>query len=806
MMDTLLRDLRFALRQLRRSPAFTFATVACLALGIGANTAIFTVINAVLVRPLPYPDPERLVMVWESNAGRHRDRNTVAPANYLDWKADNQVFERMVAVYDTRMSLTGVGEPVELPVQLATADLFPLLGLRPILGRTYTTEEDAPGGAPVVVLSHGLWQRRFGGARDVVGRTISLDGNPTTVIGVLAEGARIVGLPQAPDLWVPLALDPAHDYRHGAGRYLLAIARLKPGTSRDQAQAAMATIAARLEERYPDFNHGWSVNLVPIAEQFTGPLRRPLLLLGGVVGLVLLIACANAANLQLARATARRQETAVRAALGASRSRMARQFLAESVVLALAGGLGGILLALWLTEALASQAAANISRLSEIQVDPATLGFTLVLSLVTGIVFGLIPAIQAGRLDLHDALKEGGRGASGGGTRTRGALVAGQVALSLVLLIGAGLLLKSFARLQQVDLGFEPEGVLTARVTLPEARYAEPAQQAAFFDALLAKTRALPGVRSAGAINWLPLSGLRSATRFWLEGAPMPALGEQPGTDVSAVDPGYFRTMGIPLLEGRPLEPADAPSRSRAVVVSRTFVERYLPDGAPLGRRILMPWGDTLVGTIVGVVADVKHTGVDSAANPATYWAAAQFPWSSMTLVIRSDGDPARLAAGLAAQVHALDPQLALADVRPLDSYLGDALARRRFSMTLLAGFAALALVLTAVGLYGVMAYTVVQRTRELGIRLALGASSASVLRGVLRRGLTLVAAGIVVGVAGAIAFTRLLGALLYDVRPTDPAVFAAIIALLAVVGLVASYLPARRATRVDPVIALRSE
>jgi predicted permease len=805
-MDGLLHDLRYALRQLRRTPTFTVSAIACLALGIGANTAIFSVINAVLVRPLPYPDPDRLMWVFGANESRHRDRNVVSPGDYLDWKSQNQVFERMAGVYDIRMNLTGGGEPIEVPVQLATADLFPLLGVHPILGRTYTAEEDTPGGPPVVVLSHGLWQRRFGGAKDVVGRTVSLDGKSHTVIGVLPEGVRIVGLPRPPDLWVPFALDPAIDYRASSGRFMLALARLAPAVGRDRAEAEMATIARRLEQLHPDFNRGWSVNVIPMSELATGALRRPLLILAGVVTLVLLIACANAANLQLAQATARSREIAVRAALGASRSRVVRQFLVESLLLALAGGVVGLILAFWLTDALAAKAAEDIPRLGEIHVDLAALTFTLAVSAVAGVLFGLVPAVHAGRADLHESLKEGGRGLSGGGARTRAILVAAQVALSLVLLVGAGLLLKSFARLQQVDLGFEPDRVLTARVTLPEARYPKPEQQVAFFDELLSQLRTRPGVVSAGAINWLPLSGLRSATSFWFENRPKPGPGEKLGTDVRAVDPGYFPTMGIALLGGRQLARTDGPLQPRSVVVSESFVQRYLPDDEPLGQRIVMPWGDTLTATIVGVVADVKHTGVDSAASPTTYWPLAQFPSNFMNLVIRTSGDPASLGAAVEAQVHSLDPELAVADIRPLDTYLGDSLARRRFSMTLLAGFASLALVLTAVGLYGVMAYSVLQRTRELGIRLALGASAETVLRGVLGRGLALVAVGIAVGLAGALAFTRVLGALLYEVGPTDPAVFAGIVALLSLVGLISSYAPARRATRVDPAIALRSE
>jgi predicted permease len=761
-LDTLAGDLRFALRQLKRTPVFTVAAVACLALGIGANTAIFSVVNAVLLRPLPYGEPDRLVWVFAANESRHRDRNTISPADYLDWRAENGVFERMAAFVDTRRNLTGGGEPIEVPVQVATADLFPLLGFEPILGRTYTVEEDAPGGPSVVVLSYELWQRRFGGSRDVLGRTISLDGVGRTILGVMPQDTRIVGLPRAPEAWVPPQMDPAVDYRETAGRFMLAVARLKPGVTRDQAQTELATIARRIEERHPDFNSGWSVNLLPMTEVAAEAFRRPLLVLASVVTLVLLIACANAANLQLAQATARRREIAVRAALGASRTRVVRQFLAESLLLALAGGLCGVLLAIWLTDALAAKAATAVPRLGEVRLDLATLGFTLGLSALVGVLFGLVPALHAARSNLHESLKEGDRGATGGGARTRAVLVAAQVALSLVLLSGAGLLLKSFARLQSVDLGFTSERVLTARVTLPEVRYPQPGQQVAFFENALDQIRALPGVTSAGAITWLPLSGLRSATRMWLENRPIPAPGERIGADVSGVDPGYFRTMGIALRSGRMLEPSDAAGAPRAVVVSESFAARHLPGENPIGQRLVMPWGDTLRATIVGVVADVKHTGVDSVANPTTYWPLAQFPSSSMTLVVRTAGEPTALGKSLEARVHAIDPELAVADIRPLDDYLGDSLARRRFSVALLAGFAGLALVLTAVGLYGVMAYSVVLRTRELGIRLALGATRTAVLRAVLRRGVVLVAVGLLVGLVAAVALTRVLSGLLY--------------------------------------------
>jgi len=805
-MDSLAADLRYAFRQLRRSPTFTLAAVACLALGIGANTAIFTVINAVLVRPLPYAEPDRLVMLFEARKGNAASRNVVSPADFLDWRAQSQVFERTAAIYDYGVNLTGRGEPAEVTAELASADLFPLLGLTPVIGRTFSAEEDGPGGARAVVLSQGLWQRRFGGARDVVGQVVRVDDQPYTVVGVLPDGAGLAGRPQPPELWLPLALDPSQDYRATAGRYLSAVGRLKPGVSVGAAEADLRTVAARLEAAHPQFNGGWSASVVPLTAYVTGSLRRPLLVLAGVVALVLLIACANVANLQLAQGTARQREIAIRAALGAGRRRMMRQFLLESLLLSLTGGMAGALLALWLTDALAASASTTIPRLGTVQVDLAALGFTLLLSVSAGLLFGMAPALQAARADLHEGLKQGARGVAGSGTRTRAFLVAGQVALALMLLVGAGLLLKSFARLQRVDLGFDPEHVVTARVTLPETRYGDSTRQAAFFQSLLARLDALPGVRVAGAINWLPLSGLRSATNFWFGGRPIPSDPQQPTAIISVVDPNYFRAMGITLRSGRGLASTDDADQPKAVVVSERFVHEYFPGQSPLGQQVLMPWGDTLVATIVGVVGDVKHTGVDSLAHPTIYWSMTQFPWSGMHLVVRAAGDLRPVATALPGAVHALDPELAVADVRPLESYLGDALARRRFSMTLLAGFAGLALMLTAVGLYGVIAYTVVQRTREFGIRLALGASQATVLRGVLRRGLLLVGAGVLAGVIGAVAFTRVLGSLLYEVSATDPAVFAGIVALLGVVGVAASYAPARRATRVDPAVALRAE
>ncbi len=800
------QTLRFAIRRLRRVPGFTAAAVLCLGLGIGANTAIFTVVNGVLLRPLPYADPERVVGVWEANDLRGSERNSVSPANFLDWKAQNTVFEDVAAVHDMSASLTGAGEPEQVAVQRVTASLFPVLGLRPALGRPFSAAEDRPDGPDVAVLSHELWARRYGADSGLVGRTIRLDGTAYTVTGIMSPGTEPVWRHGRPDLWIPIGLDPAEDYRQSSGRYLQAVARLKPGVPLERAQAEMALIASRLEREHSDFNTHWSVNLVPITEQVVGQVRRPLVILSGVVLVVLLIACANVANLQLAQATARRREIAVHAALGASTAALGRQFLVESVLISLAGGVFGVLLAWWGTDTLAALAASSIPRMHEVMLDWWALGFTLLVSLVAGLAFGLFSALHAARATVYDDLKEGGRGSTGGGHRTRAILVAAQVALSLVLLAGAGLLLKSFARLNAVDLGFNPDGVLTARVTLGGERYEEEEQQVRFFQDLLRGVAALPGVQAVGAINWLPLSGQRSATRMTLEGEPAPRPGEQPGADVRAIDPGFFRAMEIPLLRGRTIASTDTRDAPKAVVVSEEFLRRYLPGHDPIGRRIHMEWGDTLVGTIVGVVGDIKHTGVDSAASPTVYWALPQFPHSFMTLVVRATDDPEQLVSGVTAQVRALDPDQPVADLKTFDDWLGGALARRTFSLLLLSGFAGLALVLTAIGLYGTTSYGVVRRTREFGIRIALGAPAVSVLWGVLRGALLVVAVGILAGIAGAAALTRLLSSLLFEVSATDPIVFAGIALALILTGAAASYLPARRATRVDPMIAIREE
>jgi len=802
-MDTVLQDLRYGFRTLRRTPGFTLAAVACLALGIGANTAIFSVINGVLLRPLPFKDPASLVMVWESSARRGRERNVVSPANYLDWRAQNASFSEIGAYIDWRANLTGLDEPLEIPRAYATATFFTVLGTAPALGRVYTAEEDGPNGPNVAVISHRMWQRKFGGRREALGARINLDGTPFTIIGVMPDGFGIEG--SKADVWTPLALDPAVDYRTRTGRYLTSVARLEPGVSPARAQSDLDAIARRLEAAHPRFNAGWSVNVVPMYEQVVGGVRQALLVLGGVVAFVLLIACANVANLLLARSTGRSREIAVRAALGAARSRMVRQLLTESVLLAFVGAALGLLLAYWGIQAVIALAPQSVPRLGSIGIDGRTLAFTAGVALATGILFGLVPALHAGRGDLQNVLREGARGSTASG-RARAVLVVAQVALSLVLLVGAGLMMRSFAKLQSVDPGFDPDHVLTARVQLAGERFHASGAATAFFVQLLERVATVPGVESVGAINWLPFAGLGSATSYWIEGRPIPPPSESFVADVRGVDANYFRTMRIRVLRGGPFDTRANVESPKQVVVNEAFVRTHFHAANPIGEHVMMPWGDTLRGEIVGVVRDTKHTGLDSLPRPMIYWAMKQFPTNFMTLVVRTRDDPMRLAPALTREVRALDANQPLADVKPLDDYLGQSVAQRRFSMTLLAIFSTVALVLAALGIYGVLAYSVAQRTREIGVRMALGARDSAVAGMVVREAFGVVGVGLALGVGGALVLTRVLASLLYEVSPTDPATFAGVAFILGAVALAASYLPARRAARVDPIVALRNE
>jgi len=801
-LETFFQDLRYGLRSLRKKPGFTLTAVIALALGIGANSAIFSVINGVLLRSLTYRDADSIVMVWEKNFQRGRSQNSVSPANFLDWKKQSASFEQFAASWDTRINLTSGGEPEEIQVQRVSADFFSVLGVPPRLGRSFAREEDVPGPNLVVVLNDELWQSRFGGNPAIIGQPITASGRTFTVIGVMPPGFHFLNTQVK--AWIPLALDPANDWRK-QGRYLRSVARLKSGVTIQQAQAELDGIARRLEQDFPDYNKGWGANLVPMHEQIVGDIRPVLLVLLAAVAFVLLIACANVANLLLARAASRQKELALRAALGAGRTRLIRQMLTESVLLAVMGGALGVFLAYWGIQLLLALAPDNIPRLNEITIDPRVLGFTLAISLLTGLVFGLVPALQSSRPDLSDALKEGSRGSSGGSRFVRNLFVVSEMALALVLLVGAGLMLRSFFQLHQVKAGFETDHVLTMRVQLPTAKYQQPQQRAEFFKRAQERLAALPGVKSVGAISYLPLTGLASSTVFNLATQPDLPPSESPLTEVRAITPGYFAAMGIPLLKGRSFDERDG-ADSRVLVINETLARKYFPGQNPIGQRLIVNWEPKVADEIVGVVGDVKETALAEESNPAIYWPHPREAYQFMNFVLRAAIDPAPLSAAATKEIHALDPDQPVADIRTLDQVVAKSIARPRFNALLLAIFAGVALVLASVGIYGVMNYSATQRTQEIGIRMALGAKPGDILRLVVGHGMKLTLAGIVIGVIASLALTRVMANLLFGVTATDLPTFVAVSAVLTAVALVANYIPARRATRLNPVVALRYE
>jgi putative ABC transport system permease protein len=811
-MRALWQDLRFGLRVLLKNPGFTAVAVVALALGVAANTAIFSVVHQVLLQPLPYREPGRLVMLWEMNRPRERHQNVVNPANLLDWEEQTDVFEDVAAFFDMRANLTGAGDPVEVPVQLATPNLFRVLGVEPIKGRGFAPEDAEPNAPKVVVLSYGLWQRRFGADPGIVGKTLTFSGTPETVVGVMPAGfqwfVRKGSLTaQAPEAWTPFNL--AGQFRQRSGRFMSAVARLKEGVTRERAQVELSQLAARLEQQYPDFDTGWGVEVVPLREQFAGPIRPALWVLLGAVGFLLAVACANVANLLLARAASRQKEIAIRAALGAGRWRVVRQLLTESLLLAVTGGGLGLLLAWWGVDALVALSPRDLLDIGSVRLNLPVLAFTLGVSLLTGVVFGLVPALEASRLDAGESLKEGARGTTGGrrGRRLRGAFVVAQVALSLVLLVGAGLMVRSFARLNSVNPGFNADGLLTMRVQLPPRKYREDERVIAFHRQAVERVAALPGVLSAGATNFLPFAGPGAATGFTVVGRPAPLPGEEPVTEVRVTDENYFRTMGIPVLRGRTYSAQEATEERHVAVVSEALARKYFPGEDPLGRSIVVDMKLKPEPTeIIGVVGDVKHQGLEEEPKPTVYWPPPELTYSTMTLVVRAQGDPAALAAAARREIQSIDPEQPVADVRTMRQLLAESVGRARFSAWLLGLFAVVALVLAGVGLYGVVSYAVAQRTHEIGLRVALGAQRRDILRLVLGDGMLLVAAGLCAGLLGALALTRLMSSLLYGVSATDPLTYAGIALLLAAVALLACLVPARRATKVDPMVALRYE
>ncbi|HJQ25194.1 MAG TPA: ABC transporter permease [Blastocatellia bacterium] len=818
-MQTILQDLRYGARVLMKKPGFTFIAVLTLALGIGANTAIFSVVNALLFRSLPYKNPERLVMIWETN---HElpipdpDRFPVSVAAFDDWRKQAESFEA-VSIFDSqRFAFTGAGAPERVAGITTSAGFFDALGVSPILGRTYTEEEDRPGANKVAVLSYALWQKRFGGDMEICGKTMQLDGDSYTIIGVMPQGMQFpraadlnafFQLPPQTELWTPMQLT-AEQLTNRGSHSRAVIARLKPGVSFAKAQAELDAIASRNQQQYPNAK-GWGAHLMPMQEQLVGGMRPALLILLGAVGLVLLIACANVANLLLARAAARQKEMAVRMAMGASRWRLVRQLLTESLLLALIGGGLGVLLAVWGVDLLLAISPASIPRKNEITVDVAALGFTFAVALMTGVLFGLAPAFQVSRVNLNDVLKEGARGSTGGRTPLRSLLVVAEVALSLVLLTGAGLLVRSFARLTGTDPGFDPHNVAAMNLSISSSHYEWDPKQRRFFKQVLERMRTIPGALSVGAVSELPLSGSEETDSFNIEGRPAPKTSsDDPLADFRFIDEGYFKTLAIPLITGRAFTEYDNDTAPPVVVINESLARRYFNGEDPVGKRVKFgsaedsdPWA-----TIVGVVRDIKHSGLDAEARPQLYFPYQQMLWGHLVIVVRSATDAQNLFDAMREAVWAVDKDQPITSLRTMESYLSDSVSQQRFNAVLLAGFALLALVLASVGIYGVMSYSVTQRTHELGIRMALGAKHGDVFRLVVIEGMRLALSGVALGLVGAFAATRLMSSLLFAVSATDPLTFAAISLILTGVALGACLVPARRATRVDPMVALRYE
>jgi putative ABC transport system permease protein len=803
-MKTLWQDARYGLRMLLKKPGFTLTAVITLALGIGATSTIFSFVNGILLRPLPYQDSERLVSLDETAPKRGITSMGVSFPNFLDWREQNRAFTG-VAAYGggDDYTLTGDGEPEELSGASVSYNTFEVLGVAPILGRTFTADEDRPKNDLVVILSHELWERRFAANTDIIGRKITLNNRSSTVIGVMPPGFKF---PEVDDLWVPLALDTTMWTRNDHG--LSAVARLKPGVTLEQAQSDITAVARRIEEQNPVTNEGMGVNLIPLREGLAGDYRKALLILMGVVGLVLLIACVNVANLLLSRASARAKEIAIRTALGAGRWRVFRQLLTESVVLGLVGGALGLTLAFWGLDLLLAAIPIDLPFWMKFNLDGRVLGFTIGVTLLTGLIFGAAPSLQASKVDLNESLKDGGRGASGVGRhRMLRSLVVAEVALSLVLLIGAGLMTRSFMRLQHTNTGLNPENLLTLRVNLPGAKYDTPGKRHAFYKELLERIGAAPGVEAAGAVSNLPLGGNNWGRSLTVEGFPVLPVGQAPAINHCVITPNYFRAMGVPILMGRDFTDADARDSIKVTIIDERLAREYWPNESPLGKRVRFgppednePWH-----MIVGVVGAVKHESLRLTRRKTVYLPHTQIAIDDMALAVRA-ANPENLTPVIKRQVKAMDPDLPIINVRTMTEVISRSVWQPRLYAILFGVFAAVALALASIGIYGVMAYSVSERTHEIGVRLALGAQRRDVLKLIVARGMTLTMIGAGIGLGSALTLTRLMQTLLFEVSATDPLTFAGLAALLSVVAMLACYLPARRATKVDPMIALRCE
>jgi putative ABC transport system permease protein len=805
-MTNFIQDLRYSFRLLLKNPGFTIVAVLTLALGIGANTAIFSVVNSLLLRPLPYPDAQQLVWIWGTNPKNDIPQEAASAPDFADWKSRNQSFAEMAAFSRTALILNTEGEPERLLGGAVTDGFFSVLRAQPKMGRVFLPEEDRPGANRVVILSERLWQRRFGADPHIIEKSITLTGNPYTVVGVM--GADFLnprpGDLQPAELWVPLRLNYATAGRRSD--FLGVIARLKPGLTLVQAQTEMTTIASNLEEQYPTTNDGWSAKVLTLHERFVGDVSRTLLVLMGAVCFLLLIACANVANLLLVRASSRRKEIAIRAAMGASRMRLTRQLLTESLVLSLFGGALGLLSAVWGLNILVSFIPGNLPRLSEIALDNRAMIFTLSISLLTGIVFGLIPALQASTPSLNDCLKEGGKEAAslGGSNRIRNVFAIVEVALALVLLAGAGLMMKSFLKLQDVNPGFDPNRVVTMQVQLPSSRYKEEVQLANYGTQLLEKIATMPGVEAAALVSDVPLSGGGDILAFSIEGISRSPSDPIQDADAHVVSPDYFKTLGIQLKGGALFSSQDLINSPGVVVISETMAKRYWGDEDPIGKRISTD-GEKWM-KIIGIVADVRHKTLNKEPYPQMYAPIAQNPRRTLTILARSSTDPASIIPALRHQVRELDANVPVFNVRTMEQILADFIAPPRFNAMLIVLFAVLALLLAAVGIYGVISYGVTQRRHEIGIRMALGARPAEILKMVVGQGLKLVLIGIGLGLVAVFLLTRLLSKLLFEVSATDPITFVLVSLILTGVALLACLVPARRAAKTDPMVALRYE
>jgi len=807
-MPKLLQDLRYAIRTLLKSPGFALIAVVTLALGIGASTAIFTVVDAALLRGLPYKSPEQLYHVWESRPQQEFSQREFSYPDYQDYQ-QNQVFEGIAAYTGGGAILSGRGEPERVFSPSATANFFSVLGVEPVIGRAFQPGEDKPGAPRVTMLTYGMWQRRFGGDAGIIGQSLTLNGDSYTVIGVLPASFQFAL--RSADLWRPYQPTEAQltrRFMHGTN----VIGRLKSGVSVQQAQAELSVIASRIEQQHHESHAGTGVRLVPLQEQVVGQVKPILLVLLAAVAFVLLIACANVASLMLTRSISRQKEVAIRAALGASRWRVVRQLLTESVLLSLAGGAAGLLIAYWGVDALVAALPDNqinsLPFLKSLHIDARILGFSFALSLLTGIVFGLAPALQSSRLDLNEVLKEGGRASSSGPRqRLRSALVMTEIALAVVLLVGAGLMMKSLLRLLHTNVGFNADNLLTMTIALPPSKYTEPNRQVSFHEQLKERVQSLPGVKGTGTVNILPLQG-GNTTRFIVEGDPVPSPGQETEANFRVVDEAYFQTLGVPLMAGRMFDERDKADAQGVVIIGKTVADRIFAGRDPIGRRINYASIQGPPDLIIGVVGDVKIAGIDEAIRPVLYYPYRQSPSMTTNLVVRTNADPTALASAIRNETRLLEPEVAMFGIREMEDIIADSPAAfmRRFPALLIGLFAGVALLLASIGIYGVVSYSVSQQTHYIGVRMALGAQASDILKMVLKQGLGVSLAGLAIGVLAALGLMRLLRSLLYEVGTNDLGTFAMVVSTLFVVALLASYIPARRATKVDPLVALRYE